>query len=43
MGWFRKKEVIVNSDKFQAIILNRTDAKATHKLIIDSKEIQTTN
>ena len=23
MGWFRKNEIVVNSDKFWAIILNR--------------------
>ena len=43
VGWFRKNEIVVNSDKFQAIILNRKEAKATHKLIIDDKEIKTTN
>ena len=42
-GWFRKNEMVVNSDKFQAIILNRKGAQATHKLIIDDKEIKTTN
>ena len=37
--WFRE-----NSDKFQAIILNRKeDPQATHKLIIDNKEIKTIN
>ena len=30
--WFRKNEMVVNSDKFQA--------HATHKLIIDNKEIK---
>ena len=29
------------SDKFQAIILNRKEAQATHKLIINDKEIKT--
>ena len=42
-SWFRKNEVVVNSDKFQVIILNRKEAQATHKLIIDNKEIKTTN
>ena len=41
--WFRKNETIVNSDKSQAIILNRKEAQATHELIIDNKEIKTTN
>ena len=35
--------MVVNSDKFQAIILNRKEAQASHKLIIDNKEIKTTN
>ena len=40
LGWFRKNEMVVNSDKFQAIILTRKEAQATHKLIIDNKEIK---
>ena len=35
--------MVVNSDKFQAIILNRKETQAIHKLIIDNKEIKTTN
>ena len=35
--------MVVNSNKFQAIILNRKEAQAAHKLIIDNKEIKTTN
>lgn len=36
--------MLVNSDKLQAIIiLNRKEAQATHKLIIDNKEIKTIN
>ena len=42
VGWFKKKEMVV-TDKFQAIILNRKEAQATHKLIIDNKEIKTNN
>ena len=42
MGWFRENEMVINSDKFQAIILNRKEAQAAHKLITD-KEIQITN
>ena len=34
--------MVVNSDKFQAIILNRKEAQAPQKLIIDNKEIKTT-
>ena len=43
VGWFRENEMVVNSEKFQAIILNRKEAQAAHKLIIDNKEIKTTN
>ena len=43
MAWFKENEVVVNSEKFQAIILNRKEAQAAHKLIIDNKEIKTTN
>ena len=43
VGWFRENEMVVNSDKFQAIILNRKEAQAAHNLIIDNKEIKTTN
>ena len=43
VGWFRKNKMVVNSDKFQAIILNRKEAQVTHKLIIDNKEIKTKN
>ena len=39
-GWFRKNEMMVNSDKFQAIILNRKEAQATHKLIIDNRKLK---
>ena len=35
--------MLVNADKFQGIILNSKEAQATHKLIIDNKEIKTTN
>ena len=30
VGWFRKNEMVVNSDKFQAIILNKKEAQAIH-------------
>ena len=42
MGWFRKNEIVVNSGKFQAIIINRKEVQAKHKLII-VKEIKTIN
>ena len=43
MGWFKENEMVVNSDKFQAIMVNRKEAQAAYKLIIDYKEIKTTN
>ena len=43
VGWFKKNEMVVNSDEFQAIILNRKKTQATNKLIINNKEIKTTN
>ena len=43
MGWFRENEMVVNSDKFQAIVLNRKEAQAAHKLIIDNKDTKITN
>ena len=41
-GWFRINEMVVNSYTLHAINRNRK-AQATHKLIIDNKEIKTTN
>ena len=43
VGWFWENEMVLNSDKFQAIIVNRKDGQAAHKLFIDNKEIKTTN
>ena len=42
VGWFRENEMVVNSDKFQAI-LNRKEAQAAHELIIDNKDTKITN
>ena len=33
-GWFRKNKTVVNSDKFQVIILNRKERQTTHKLLL---------
>ena len=41
VGWSRKNEMVVNSDKFQAIILNRKEVQVTHKLIIDNSPSHT--
>ena len=35
--------MVVNSDTFQAIILNRKETQPAHKFIIDNKQIKTTN
>ena len=35
--------MVVNSNKFQAIILHRKEVQATHRLIIGDKETKTTN
>ena len=43
VGWFRKNEMIVKSDKFQAIVVNSKEVQTTRKLIPDNKEIKTTN
>ena len=43
VGWFRKNEMVVSSDKLQAIILNRKETQAIHKLIIDNNKIKITN
>ena len=43
VGWFRKNEMIVKSDKFQTIVVNSKEVQTTRKLIPDNKEIKTTN
>ena len=41
--WFRNNNMIANSDKFQAIVMNkRRENKVTHKLKIYNNEIETT-
>ena len=42
MEWFRENKMVVNSEKFQAI-LNSKEAQGAHILIIDNKEIKTAN
>ena len=36
VGWFKQNEMIVNADKFQAIILNKKESEAKYKLTIDN-------
>ena len=40
VGWFKQKETIVNTDKFQAIILNIKESEAKYKLTIDNNDIE---
>ena len=39
-SWFKQNEMIVNADKFQAIILNKREGHAKYKLIIDNNDIE---
>ena len=41
VGWFKQSEMIVNADKFQAIILNK-NSEAKYKLTIDNNNIEST-
>ena len=43
VGRFWENEMILNSNIFQAIIVNWKERQAAHKLFIDNKEIKTTN
>ena len=40
VGWFKQNEMIVNADKFQAIILNKKESEAKYKLTIDNNDIE---
>ena len=42
VSWFKQNEMIVNADKFQAIILNKKEAEAKYKLTIDDNDIEST-
>ena len=42
VNWFKKNEMVVNSDKFQAITLNRKEAQATRVLSLIRKLKQQT-
>ena len=37
--WFKQNEMIVNANKFQAIILNKKESEAKYKLTIDNNDI----
>ena len=42
VSWFKENEMIVNADKFQAIILNKKESEAKYKLNIDNNNIEST-
>ena len=42
LSWFKLNEMIVNADKFQAIILNKKEIEAKCKLTIDNNDIEST-
>ena len=42
VSWFKQYEMIVNASKFQAIILNKKESEAKHKVTIDSNDIEST-
>ena len=42
VSWFNQNEMIVNADKFQAIILNEKVSEAKYKLTIDNNDIEST-
>ena len=40
VSWFKQNELIVNVDKFQAIILNKKESEAKKKRTIDNNDIE---
>ena len=42
VSWFKQNGIIVNADKFQAIILNKKEGEAKYKLTIDNNDIEST-
>ena len=38
ISWFKQNQMIVNADKFQAIILNKKESEAKCKLTIDNND-----
>ena len=42
VSWFKQNEMIVNADKFQAIILNKKESEAECNLTIDNNNIEST-
>ena len=43
VGWFRRNNMIVNPEKFQSMILQRSGKSDAHTIEIDGKKIETTN
>ena len=42
ISWFKQNQMIVNADKFQAIILNKKESEVKYKLAIDNNDIEST-
>ena len=42
VSWLKQNELIVNADKFQAIILNKKESEAKYKLTIGNNDIEST-
>ena len=42
VGCFKQNKIIVNADKFQAMILNKKESEAKYKTIIDNNDIEST-
>ena len=42
VSWFKQNEMIVNADKFQAIILSKKESESKYKLNIDNNDIEST-
>ena len=39
VSWFKQSEMIVNADRFKAMILNKKESEAKYKLAIDNNNI----
>ena len=42
VSWYKQNKMIVNADKFQAIVLNKKESEAKYKLSIDNNVIEST-
>ena len=37
VSWFKQNQMIVDADKFKAIVLNKNESEAEYKLTIDNR------